>query len=1136
MPDLKRIPVKLNCKGVDLQHTVDEIPEGFYTRLNNVRALQQGEIQARPGTAVTATAGNPTVHTVRRLNNLLPGAVPDWTLFTGNGAALSSGQSGALAQIATGFSGNPLSTVAFRPENSPESYMYFGDSLKMVKANVASTVRDIGVLPPQNAPTTEYGQPAFVGVADGQNIAGWGFSGASTAITLGDRTNGDGATLAIGSILYNSGTSGWACINPSFTPQSWTGERMKVTLGGTEDVVVREIHVPIVATTIASIAYDSGMSGACTIVLTTSQPDLSRNSLLRIAAAETVRVLAVIPSVDGVTYAVRCVTAATRATGNAVAGLLSWYVYTVSTHAAAELITSSYIAVAQPAAGVGAIGVKVNENAGSVQGRMISLQDDYLHVSLFFQNPQNIVTLLLLIDIDPDTPAGTAFTNNYLVWTLTQAELGSFGTSSGNVWVELIVPLSQGVRHGNNPTLNMTGVKAVGVSLESSAACAYGFDWWYNFGTYGPDSGLGNPTGAFWRYRYRDTRTGARGVPSPQPYHALFPLREEVVVTVAASADAQVNDIDIERIGAGVDSYTYIGSTTNANGSFNDTFDATSLAGNPGLETDVFKPFLVEDQPWTGTVNVVGNKVTWVSGTVFSTVLAPGTEITIGGIATQVYTMPADSAHLLVTASLGTLTGAAYSVASPSLMGQPLRTIFGPLAGPTASFVFGLGDPRNPGLLYWMNGNDADSQGQANFIEITPPSEPLVCGVVWGSVAFVASEQRVFLVQPSYTNSGNLFIQTQLTAASGCHSPWGMAAGVDGVYMLGRDGVYLLTQNGANYLSKALWPLWPHEGRPAQATNGYNPVDMSQEQYLRLEYADSSVWLTFKDTVEGVLQTWRMAGEGLEAVFSGDPGEFRRGWFWEQYSPAVLTHYFEEVANGTTPRLLKGTVSSTVVAAGNYDDDSGNAIACRVRSGSWDLGDPRTQKLYMDVMNELAGTATLTLGFNRFSTTLAPVTIASTGRGLTYSNVATLAANSLVLRQDIAAQWDFTPGTLLYEFQASFYVQPFYGYELTTQLLDCGMPGWKQLRYRRIAVISTAAVTLTIVNDDGTVLASQNIASTGAVLVMSFDNLPNAAKGRMLRFSLTSGTPFAAFPADCFVRVKKWGGKAFVELAPFAQG
>ncbi len=733
--------------------------------------------------------------------------------------------------------------------------------------------------------------------------------------------------------------------------------------------------------------------------------------------------------------------------------------------------------------------------------------------------------------IDVDT-AGTAYTLNYYQADVTQAMLQQ-GASG---WNEIFLPLSEMKRYGNNDNDTLAVVRAVSVQFEVTAETGFQIDGWYFTGTYGPDS-LTNPTGAYWRYRYRDSTTGARSIPSPAPYNAVFPERQGVTVKVFASSDGQVDTIDIERIGAGVDSYTYVGSTANTTGTFTDTFDAQSLAGNPALETDVFKPFLVEDSPWNGTVNVTGTSVTWASGTAFNTALAPGTEITIGGVATQVYTMPTSTTALQITANLGHLTGAVFSVSSPSLMGQPLPVIFGPLAGPTAAYVFGIGDPRNPGLLYWCNGNDPDSQGQANFIEITPPSEPLKCGVVWGSIVFVASEQRVFIVQPSYTQSGNLFIQTQLTAASGCHSPWGMAAGVDGVYMLGRDGVYLLTQNGANYLSKALWLLWPHEGKPAQATNGYNPIDMSQEQYLRVEYADSSVYLTAKDST-GALVSWRMAGEGLEAVFSGDPAEFRRGWFFENYNPQVLTHYFEEVAAavGATPnpRLLKGTVDGNAVTAGAYTTDSGNAIACLVRTGSNDLGDPRTQKLYMDMMNELSGTATMTIGFNRFSTTLAAAAISSTGRGLTYTNIAQLAPSSLVLYQDIAVQWEFAPGTLLYEYQPSFYVQPFYGYELTMQLGDCGIPGWKQLRYYRIAVISTGAVTLTIVNDDETVLASIPVtASTGGKLLMSFDNLPNAAKGRLLRFSLTGPVPFAAFPEDCFVRMKKWGGKQFSEIQPF---
>lgn len=1131
MPDLKRIPLKLNCKGIDLEHTVDEIPAEFFARLTNVRALQQGGIEARPATTGFATTTNPTVHTIRRLNNLLPGASPSWALLVGDGTELSIGQAGALTPIASGFSGNPLSPVAFRPENSPESWMYFGDSSKMVKANVESTVYGIGVLPPQNAPEVNFGQPAFVDIQRAQASGDWTLIG--NADTLAD---GDRFLTTVNSIIYDTGNTGWCCFSP-VSGDGYFADGAEIEIDS-EWVLMTQVLQEIPATTIAGIAYDSGATGACSIIFAaasydSSTPIIARNSLVQIAGEPTVtRILQVIQSADGLSYSVRCRLASTRAAGDVVTGALSVRAYTTVTHAAGAALASKFVSF-HALAGTTYGGIEAsptNADLSKANGRLINLTDDYMHISIYCAAPENIVSGQLLVDVDV---SGTEFTSNYYQVDLTQDMLAT-GASG---WNEIVIALADMKRFGNNIVETLAAVRKVAVQFICTVTTGFEIDGWYFTGTYGPNSGVQTPVGGFWRYRYRDSRTGAKSIPSPVLPDGAFPLRQEVDISVTASADAQVDTIDIERLGAGVDSYTYIGSTANVTGVFKDTYDAQSLAGNPALETDVFKPFLVEDAPWNGTVNVVGNNVTWASGTVFDIALAPSTEITIAGIATQVLTMPTSTTRLQITQNLGVLTGAVYSVSSPALMGQPLRNIFGPLTGPTAAYVFGLGDPRNPGLLYWMNGNDADSQGQANFIEITPPSEPLKCGCVWGSLVFVASELRVFLVQPSYTQSGNLFVQTQLTSASGCHSPWGMAAGVDGVYMLGRDGVYLLTQNGANYLSKALWPLWPHEGKPAVAVNGYNPVDMAQEEFLRVEYADSSVFVTAKDSADAMV-TWRMAGEGLEAVFSGDPAEFRRGWFFENYNPQVLTHYFEEVAadvaNTPNPRLLKGTVAGTIVAADAGTTDSGNAIACQIRTGSNDLGDPRTQKLYMDVMSELQGTAQLTLGFNRFSSTLAPAALASAGRGLTYSNVTTLAANSLVLRQDIAAQWDFAPGTVIYEFQPSFYLQPFYGYELTMQLGDCGIPGWKQLRYYRMAVISTAPVTLTIINDDGVTLASiVTTATTAGALLMSFGNLPNASKGRMLRFSLTCGTPFAAFPEDCFVRIKKWGGKMFVDLQPF---
>ena len=110
----------------------------------------------------------------------------------------------ALAEIDSGYSGNPLSIIPFRPDVSVESWAYIYDANKQSKVNSANAVRAVGVAPPNAAPAAEYGIPAWVQVADGQSDFGAGpTSGAATALNNGDRQSR--ASNTIGDIIYNSG-------------------------------------------------------------------------------------------------------------------------------------------------------------------------------------------------------------------------------------------------------------------------------------------------------------------------------------------------------------------------------------------------------------------------------------------------------------------------------------------------------------------------------------------------------------------------------------------------------------------------------------------------------------------------------------------------------------------------------------------------------------------------------------------------------------------------------------------------------------------------------------------------------------------------------------------------------------------
>src|SRR6185369_12780107 len=110
---------KYALRGLQLNRPLDLIPEpGYYPNLLNIRSYLDGSLSARPGInrVNTAAIADLSVHSVRRMNNDLASASQSFTRFVGAGTNLYADNAAhnALASIASGFSGDPLSLIPFR--------------------------------------------------------------------------------------------------------------------------------------------------------------------------------------------------------------------------------------------------------------------------------------------------------------------------------------------------------------------------------------------------------------------------------------------------------------------------------------------------------------------------------------------------------------------------------------------------------------------------------------------------------------------------------------------------------------------------------------------------------------------------------------------------------------------------------------------------------------------------------------------------------------------------------------------------------------------------------------------------------------------------------------------------------------
>lgn len=1138
MPDIARPSLRMDCTGIDLVHPLDRMPPGSFGYLFNVRVLQEGRLEGRPGyTSLISLSDAP--NSIRRLNDPSKLRSPQGYAYVGGGGSnLYVGDELSYAPLDSGYSGDPLSLIPFRPDQSPDSWMYIYDRDKQSKVRSDGEIRDIGVAPPASAPVIDYGIPAQVTIDDGQATTGWAATGVSTAVGLYDRPNSTAPTIA--NILYNSGTTGWCCIHPVISDPSWMGERMKVLLlGGFETAVVREIHGQISSTTIDSIQYDSGNTGPCSMVLVGSPTGMARNSLI-VISGELIRVLEVVPSPTGVGYSIRCSTTATHAAADLVDGAVSWYVYTTINHVAGETIQAGYVKFTHPGAGVGSGTLTSGVDASLAGGRPVDPANDYMHISIFLENPSLITDIQFLLSLDGTPNFSFSNPGNSYIWKVNQADLILRGSIGGS-WGEIVIPISSATRTGSDLTRTLANISGIAIQMNSTGACDYGFDWWYLFGTYGSVVQPNSPVGTVYQSRFRDSSTGAHSVPGPQTRYQIYPLRESVIITPLTSSQAGIDSIDIYRDGASVTSPLYSGSLVNNNASPNsytdDLPDSAVLKLNQPPDLQSLQPWPILDVPWSGTALVVGTSVIGLTGTPFNTSLLSNSVISIDGVSFQTYGQPRSSTFLELTQDAGSIAVANWQISSPTLAGQPLPFAFGSLEGPFAPVIFGLGDSRNGGLLYFTAYSDADSASDSNTLEISTPSSDLISGAVWNGMAFSGTRDTVLCIRYSYLTSigagGSASFQWVKVSGvpSGMWSRWSCCSCPLGVAFLGRDGIYIATDSGGvNITDEKLYPLFPHDGSPAEAVNsGSNvilPVDMSQLQYLRLTYCDESIRFAYKDT----------GGNFNTLIYE----IYKKRWLLNNYGDQINLHYLVE-ADSFDPNkqeILQMAVDtqSFMLAGGNTDN--GGIINSLVLSPSMDGGDQRSQKLHVDCMTQADGNGVLSMAatYDNAQSFSPVVDIACTGSiQQAIQNLASLSDLSLHRNVGVKFAWSGGPdGPRVYAWEASSFLQPYLSTFFVTQFIMFSFPGWKHMRRMFPALISNHECLFTIKTQDGRAYGPYVIPSTGGQYRILPQMLDSGIKD--LAFALQvdgQGSPMALFPSDFTVEVKQWTEENYINLAVF---
>lgn len=419
MADYSRPSNILSLRGHSIELPSDKLPKDYAQLLRNVRCYIGTEIRQRPGLSLLGdldAARSGAVLWGVRTND--PAVTPFHRMFgTADGRIyIDDAAHTTFSNIDSGYDALGYTNMIARPDRAPNPFYFVANATRQSKFTGAGVRTNWGLPAPLTAPTVALVQPAYRLIDDCNNAAL--YTGVNTgALTDPTRIN----AIAISNILYDTGTTGWACVNPATMDESFQPGVFITTSTNAETVPIDSIYPAIATTTIGSIVYDSGASGLCTIQLATPTAGLQRNSFIRLNASENVRVLSVTRSNDDIP-SIRVSTTGTFSAGNSVAGLASFRIYFANNHAAAATLSTDYINIPVSAAGIATVTRTAAFDLSSTNtGATRPIQfDDFLHISILTSDWSLINEIQIAFDIDAAT---NDFTQNYYFSSLRPPDL-----------------------------------------------------------------------------------------------------------------------------------------------------------------------------------------------------------------------------------------------------------------------------------------------------------------------------------------------------------------------------------------------------------------------------------------------------------------------------------------------------------------------------------------------------------------------------------------------------------------------------------------------------------------------------------------------------------------------------------------
>lgn len=447
----------------------------------------------------------------------------------------------------------------------------------------------------------------------------------------------------------------------------------------------------------------------------------------------------------------------------------------------------------------------------------------------------------------------------------------------------------------------------------------------------------------------------------------------------------------------------------------------------------------------------------------------------------------------------------------------PLKAIW-----PFAGRVLGCGDASRPEAVYFSKPGNADEWPSQNWVVTADPGIEMMNGFPWNLRCFAFSRERLYTLVLNAIQ-GVTFTPQETACRRGIKGRWAFCVGEKGIYFISKDGPY--RSGGGPEESIAddfIRPLFPTFDAPGQSVNGYEAVNMDDEDGLRLERHNSEIWFDYTGATTGTRQT---------LIFD------ERKNRWRGYTrtggltaSAVQMHYSEQ---GTVSRLLTGTIDANIYEGQLAVTDDGTSIQVHIRTGARDQSLALNLKEYGNVIFDLdpGGAAVgseviITPYANGDLLPQSQLKITGTGRQRVALDLQQGPDDDELYALNLAfdIQWNTESGTVnpvLYQCDILYRMEPAAMQHWEVPPNSLGMNGFFHLRDSYVTLRSNADVTMSTFLDGATSPIVYTIPSTAGKKLKVY--VPFAAnKVKLVGFSFDSAQDFRIYQPECELRIKQW--------------